>query len=228
MKFNAEILLKKYFQIVVREFENYKNNLASNSLLVIYRDRTSSQIDYIEITFEGSNYYHLTGLVYKDELNNTSNCGSRFYSDLIDKKLSIDNLKIKDENTELKIRALPFIAAHYKYSNMIGDFNSSGIKLQLDKVIGNTSVCLGLKRIKGKLYAPASCLYDDTRKFASVSHQILAIFIKKSDSNESYSKLKYAAKGVNLHNLKYNEELRSKISLESYVVPNKIISKNIK
>ena len=85
-----------------------------------------------------------------------------------DKKLFISELKIKDNNTELKIKALPFISSQYRYCNMTGDFNESGIKLHLDKVIGNTKTWLGLKRVGYKKYAPASSLYDDTRKYARV------------------------------------------------------------
>lgn len=125
-------------------------------------------------------------------------------------------MKIKDNNTALKIKALPFISSQYKYSNMTGDFNETGIKLQLDKVIGNVSTCLGLKKIGNKVYAPASSLYDDTRKFAKVTHQIVAIFIKKTDDLSPYKTIKYVAKGHNLESLTYNSELKSLFSLDEY------------
>lgn len=99
---------------------------------------------------------------------------------------------------------------------MTGDFNESGIKLQLDKVVGNTSTCLGLKHISGKNYVPTSSLYGDTRKYAQITHQIVAIFIKDTNDTDEYKTIKYVAKGHNLKNLTYSDELKNLISLEQY------------
>lgn len=219
MKYNNEIKLQQAFSVVVKEFENYKNNLIDKSILVIYRNREIGNLDYIVIEFTGNNYYHLTGLIYKEddgESTKSQHFGSKFCNALNDKKLSISELKIKDNNTELKIKALPFISSQYRYSNMTGDFNESGLKLQLDKVIGNTKICLGLKKIVYKKYAPASSLYDDTRKYAKVSHQIVSIFIKDTADSAPYRTIKYIAKGQNLYHFKYDKELEELFTLEEY------------
>lgn len=219
MKYNNEVKLQQAFKIVLKEFENYKKNLADKSVLVIYKNRETSKLDYIVIEFTGNNYYHLTGLVYKeddDEMTKTYHFGSKFYNALNDKKLSIAELKIKDNNTELKIKALPFISAQYRYSNMTGDFNESGLKLQLDKVIGNTKTCLGLKKIAYKKYAPASSLYDDTRKYAKISHQIISVFVKNTADPIPFKNIKYVAKGYELDKLLYDEEVEQLFSLEEY------------
>ncbi|MCM1262136.1 MAG: PBECR4 domain-containing protein [Butyrivibrio sp.] len=184
--------------------------------MIIYRNRETNVIDYIIVQFIGSNYYHLTGLVYKEDNGNLreQNFGSRFYDELVHKKLSIKDLKIKDNNTELKIRALPSIMTCYKYTNMIGDFNDSGLKLSLDKVMGNVNTYLGLKKISGKIYAPASCLYGDIRKSIKEVHQVIAIFIKETNEIYPFSDIKYAAKGHNLNNL--DNKIKEIISLEKY------------
>lgn len=219
MQYDNEIKLQQAFKIVLKEFENYKNNLLDKSLLVVYRNRETKNLDYIIIEFTGSNFYHLTGVIYKEDNGEdakSKHWGSKFYSAISDKKLSVSELKIKDNNTELKLRALPFISSQYRYSNMTGDFNESGLKLQLDKVIGNTKTCLGLRKIGYKKYAPASSLCDDTRKYAKVSHQIVAIFIKETADVQSYKNIKYVAKGHNLNNLKYDKELEALFTLEEY------------
>lgn len=219
MQYDNQIKLKQAMKVAIKEYENYKKNLMDKSMLVIYRDRNTKQLDYIIINFTGSNYYHLTGLAYKEDNGDDTKSfkfGSRFYSDLEDKKLSSLDLKIKDNNTELKIKALPFVSSQYKYSNMTGDFNESGIKLKLDKVIGNVSTCLGLKQIGLKTYAPASSLYDDTRKYAKITHQIVAIFLKDTNDVTPFKTIKYVAKGHNLENLTYNKDLKSLFSLEEY------------
>lgn len=223
MKYNNDVKLQQAFNVAVKEFENYKKNLIEKSVLVIYRNRITGDLDYIVIEFTGNNYYHLTGLVYKEddgESTKAQRFGSRFYNALDDKKLSISELKIKDNNTELKIKALPFISSQYRYCNMTGDFNESGIKLHLDKVIGNTKTCLGLKKVGYKKYAPASSLYDDTRKYAKVSHQIVSIFIKDTVDTAPYKTIKYVAKGHNLNHLKYDKELEALFTLEEYKITN--------
>ena len=217
--YNNEVKLQQAFKVVLKEFENYKNNLAGKSILVIYRNRETRLLDYIIIEFKGNNYYHLTGLIYKEDDGEdvkSKHFGSKFYNALNDKKLSVSELKIKDNNTELKIRALPFVTSQYRYSNMTGDFNESGLKLQLDKVLGNTKTCLGLRKTGYKKYAPASSLYDDTRKYAKISHQIVSIFIKEINDLEPYKIIKYVAKGHNLMNLSYDEELQGLFVLDEY------------
>ena len=153
MKGNNETKLNEYIKIVIREFENFKKNLCDKSILVVYKDKATKELDYFTISILGSNYYHLTGLAYKNDdgiKNKNDKFGSLFYADLNDKKLSARNLKIKDGNTALKIKALPYITQFYAYSKMTGPFNGNGFKLQLDKVIGNPNICLGLKQISKK------------------------------------------------------------------------------
>ena len=99
---------------------------------------------------------------------------------------------------------------------MTGDFNESGIKLQLDKVAGNTSTCLGLKHTDGKTYAPASSLYGDIRKYTKITHQVVAIFMKDINDTDKFKTIRYVAKGHNLENLTYDRELENLFSLEQY------------
>lgn len=73
MKYDNDIKLQQAFKIILKEFENYKNNLINKSILVIYRNRETSNLDYIIIEFTGNNYYHLTGLIYKEDKGVTSN-----------------------------------------------------------------------------------------------------------------------------------------------------------
>lgn len=221
MNYTNDIKLQNALKEAVRQFKNYQKNLEGKSLMIIYRNRETNDMDYIIVQFAGSNYYHLTGLVYKDDIDDSKNgCfGSRFYKDLTDQKLSINSLKIKDNNTELKIKALPSITTCYRYTNMIGDFNNSGIRLNLDKVMGNISTYLVLKKISGKTYAPASCLYGDIRKAAKSIHQIIAIFIKDTEDLSPFSNIKYIAKGHNLNNMKFNSEIQELISLKTYHLP---------
>ncbi|MCM1187625.1 MAG: hypothetical protein NC251_13855 [Lachnoclostridium sp.] len=82
--------------------------------------------------------------------------------------------------------------------------------------MGNVNTYLGLKKINGKLYAPASCLYGDMRKATEISHQVIAIFIKETEDTDSFSDIKYVAKGHNLGNINLSDEIKAQISLKNY------------
>lgn len=222
MEYNDNTKLQTAFRVVLKEFENYKRNLADKTLCVIYRNRQTGILDYITIEFLGSNFYHLTGLVYKEDDGDkfkAMHYGSKFYNALSDKKLSSTELKIKDNNTQLKIDALPIVTSQYRYSKMTGDYNESGITLRLDKVIGGTNTCLGLRRIGYKKYAPASSLSGDIREYVKETNQIVAIFIKETEDKAPFKTIKYVAKGHNLKNLKYSDEMRQLFTLEDYQEP---------
>lgn len=213
---NKTDILTQAFKNSVEEFENYNNNLVNKSLLIMYKNIVSNEFDYITVEFTGANYYHLTGLLYKDDnQDKTGKYGSRFYAEAKNKKLSISNFKIKDRNTMLKTKALPSISKIWNCSKMIGDYNNNGLELKLDKLIGGNTVCLGLKHIEDKKYAPASSLYNNTRNYLKTINQIIAIFIK-DNSDAVYKTIKYVAKGVDLKNIKYFNDLKAIVSLDDY------------
>ncbi len=217
MKYGNDVKLNEYVKVVIREFENFKKNLDDKSILVIYKDKESKELDYFTISILGSNYYHLTGLAYKDDNgagNKNDKFGSMFYADLKDRKLSAKNLKIKDSNTALKIKGLGYITKFYAYSKMTGPFNGNGFKLRLDSVVGNPNICLGLKRIDGKEYAPASSLYGDTRDYAAFTNQVVAVFVKGKE-DACYSELKYTARGFDKSTIE-NKEILDKIKCPGF------------
>lgn len=212
MKHDNNAKLEEYVKIVIKEFKNFREYLEDKSILVVYKDKEANVLDYFTISITGKNYYHLTGLAYKNDTgikNKDDKFGSLFYADLIDKKLSANNLKIKDSNTALKIKALPFITQFYAYAKMTGPFNGNGFKLQLDRVIGNPNICLGLKHIGEKEYAPASSLYGDTRDYAKFTNQVVAMYIKKKDET-LFCDLKYTAKDFDVNSID-NDEILKKI-----------------
>lgn len=202
--------LEEYVKVVIKEFKNFREYLEDKSVLVVYKE--ANAFDYFTISITGKNYYHLTGLAYKNDSgikNKDNKFASLFYADLIDKKLSANNLKIKDSNTALKIKILPYITQFYAYSKMTGPFNGNGFKLQLDRVVGNSNICLGLKHIGEKEYAPASSLYENIKKKAKFTNQVVAVFVKNEDE-AYYSEPTYTAKGFDIDTIE-NDEILNKI-----------------
>ena len=56
--------------------------MEDKSVLVVYKDKEANAFDYFTISITGKNYYHLTGLAYKNDsgIKNKDNNGSAFES----------------------------------------------------------------------------------------------------------------------------------------------------
>lgn len=119
-----------------------------------------------------------------------------------------------DGTTELKLKALPLIINFMKTSKMTAIYNSIKPKLSIDRLTGTTNFCLGFTR-DNKYYVPSSCLLEDIRNLADVTYQILAILSKPANkTTPTYKDIRYVAKGVNLHSLKFPPDLSALLCLE--------------
>lgn len=128
----------------------YKNNLVNKNLLFIYYNK--NKIEYIETKFLPSNFLHLTGLKYQRKSNNNA---IKFYKDILDKKVSLKNLEIKNEGTlKLKLNVLNMILDINYSAKMIGEFNSSFKSLLItEKIIGTNVYSMGFIKV-GEFYIP--------------------------------------------------------------------------
>lgn len=199
----------------------YENELANTSLLLIYRDKKTNELETVEIAFLRNNYQHLTGLLLKDMNtgNVKSSCAKEFYTKCINKRLSPNEIVYKNEHTTgLKLTALPYIIDLRRITKMIGEYDDSKPNLQADYIIGNVHACIAISKSKDTdYYYPRSCLNEDIRCITSYTSQVLAIFQAPfPNASGIYKKVFSVAKGVNLLNLKIPEEISRKISLENY------------
>lgn len=200
--------------------KKYKNILLNKTLLIIYKERMTNVIKYIEVSFYERNYQHLTGIELIDKQKQRIKGQSvNFFRKCLNGKIGLKEIQFRaDGTTPLKLLALDVLMDITKVTKIAGSYNASRPKLVVDKIIGGRKLCLGLAK-ENKLYVPASALSEDANSLIVNPSQVLAIFEKNSNEN-IYLTIKYVAKGVNLNTLTFPKELLKKISLEKYVYKN--------
>ena len=93
---------KEALQIVFSCAASYKENLAGRSLLFVTTDKHKT-VRCLEVTFDGSNFLHMTGF----KLNKKEISANNFFSMCCDKRLSESDFEFAaDGTTEMKMRVL--------------------------------------------------------------------------------------------------------------------------
>lgn len=208
-------------KIVLNCAKQYQQKLLNKKLLIIYRERKDNSIRYIEVLFYARNFQHLTGLELIDKSGNViRNQSINFYRKCIENKLGLDEIQFKqDGTTHLKLRALSVLMDVTKITKITGDYNNTRPYLFVDKVIGGVNFCLGLSK-EEEGYVPSSALLEDIKKLTNTPSQVLAIFQKDSTSGV-YSTIKYVAKGLNLNNINFPDEIKEMVDLSNYTYKGK-------
>ena len=153
--------------------------------MFIYKE--NKKFIYIETKFLKSNFYHLTGLESKNINPNY------FYEKCLNNKLKESEIQIKkDGTTMLKISVLQSLMYIHKNAKMIGDFNGTGIVLSTEKLVGNTTACLGLRKAD-KYYICNTLLKADVRKLSNNNKKIVCI-LSKNIKDKKYEEITYMDK----------------------------------
>ena len=197
--------------IVTTCAKEYRTNLADKVLLVVSLDN-KLQTSCVELTFDASNFMHLTGL---QPLETVDSSGKRyklnsiqFYKRCLDRKIRVQDFDFsEDGTTPLKLEVLPSIINRNLSAKMIGDYNSANPKLFTEKIVGNVNACVGFVATQptGR-YVPNTVLKVDMRTYAPNWARIVAIF-RKGKSDDVYSEITYKAKNVDWSMIKYPLEL---------------------
>lgn len=107
----------------------YKKNLVDRSLLFVCTNK-HQQTYCLEVTFDASNFQHMTGL--KTERSGIH--ALHFFELCIDQRLAEDDFEFADDGTTpLKMRVLPNLVKKNLSANMLGDYNMSQPKLYTEK-----------------------------------------------------------------------------------------------
>lgn len=195
---------------VVKFAREYKNTLANTKILVIYRDRNSNNIRYMEIIFRPSNFQHLTGLLLIDKQGKVKrNCSVEFYHKCTGNNLKDKEIMFKpDGTTPLKLDALSSIMDLTKITRIVGDYNNTKKWLDADMVVGGVNYCLAVSRQNDNTFFPRSGLLEDIRQVSKQSSQVLAIYQKNISEKNKYKTIRYIAKGLNLKKINYPDEIK--------------------
>lgn len=228
-RYYMKITKEKAVEVAIREGKFFKSKLAGTVLLIIYRDRADNLIKELEIEFYPHHYQHLTGLKLMKIDNVTGkqiireHTSKEFYHRCVGKPyITPKEIMFVDASTiDLKMEALPLITQITKITKMTGDFDGrTKINLECDYLIGGENSCVGISRnTYNDRYFPRSCLKENIKKITKYTSQVIAIFQKNVNDKDVYKDIRYVAKGIDLSNINFPEDIKNKISLENYIYP---------
>lgn len=206
--------------------KKYRENLENKNIIFIYHEK--NKINYIETRFTAGNFLHLTGLEYARNINGQESRSSiKFYKDIINNKLSVHNIKIKDKNTiKLKLEILYNLMNIGYSAKMIGTYDKVTKNLLVtDKVVGNVRYCIGVKQVN-KFYIPNTSLKEDIRIISKNTNKIVAI-LDKHIEEEKYTNITYISNSISLWQIFKNKNLKELIDIENLYSNNILYNQKI-
>lgn len=189
-------------------------------------ENKSRRLGVQEVFFGKSNFYHLTGVMVVDKSGKRISANS-FYDLLLRGRIDAKNVIKVNSMTDLKLQVLPQLMLIDRLANMIGDFDSSRILLQTEKIAGNTTACMGfIKEEKYGRYVPNTVLKYDIRK-AVVNREKIVAILKKDVKEEKYRNVTYLKKGYDVIDLLNNTEINKYIDTDSIYSTSRVIQEKI-
>ena len=188
---------KEALSIVCRCAQKYKQELINHSLLFICLDK-NKRTYAVEVTFDASNFQHLTGLqTHKQGISPKD-----FFHRCIEQRLSENDFDFaEDGTTPLKLEVLPVLIRKDLSANMIGNYNGMQAKLFTDKLAGNVRACMGFKKIgNAGRYVPNTVLNGRTGSFTDEEDRIIITY-RKAASDSQYSEIVHTAKEIAWQNI---------------------------
>lgn len=192
----------------------YQKNLLNKNIMFVFENKDNS-LSYIETLFRDKNFQHLTGLKYKYN-------SKRFFNDCIANVISPNDIFISDDKivfTYLKLEVLLSAMSINKIAKRIGDYNYHREKVQIEKVIGNVSLCIGFSNTneKGKVlkyYYPQTLLKDKINYNTLNTNKIVAI-LSKEKYKELYDEITYLSNDITFTRLFDNNKIGELINYET-------------
>lgn len=191
---NKEEALK----IIIACAKKYNEHLLNKNLLFIAANKQNI-LYTTEVLFKDSNFLHLTGCrVNKDKMS-----ASRFFDACINNKLSLSDFNVApDGTTDLKLSVLSALMSKNLSANTIGEYNSEGIRLYTEKLVGGIKGCIGfITDAQSHMLVPNTVLNKDIRDCTKIPQLRILITYRKSISEANYSEIVYSAKKINWDNI---------------------------
>lgn len=200
---------KEALAVVFSCAADYKENLVNHSLLFLCQNKYK-QTYCLEVTFDISNFQHLTGfktekivpegVAQNDTIGKKSAkkmSAAHFFDLCIAKRLSENDFEFaEDGTTPLKMKILPHVVTKNLSANMVGEYNGWQPKLYTERVAGSVKGCVGFVRDRNVgRYVPNTLLEGDIREKTARPDRILVTY-RKAHDEDKYSEIVYAAKKV--------------------------------
>lgn len=193
---------EKALWIIVECAKQYKENLADRTLLFVCTDR-EKRIKLLEVSFDASNYHHLTGCKLSKQIT-----AQDFFQRCLEHRLSVEDFELTSDGTvEMKLKVLPLLVKKNLSANSVGDYMAKNPKLYTEKLAGSVKGCMGFVKTSSGRYVPNTVLNIDMRKYIKSPLRIIATYSKKKHE-QRYEELVYKAKKVELDRVVYPEEYK--------------------
>lgn len=179
----------------------YKSNYEKKNLLLVCANSGLNKITTIEVSFEGKNFLHLTGVKFPKG-NRMS--AADFYTAALAKRLSLDSFELAtDGTTEMKLRVLPMILKSKSLAaSMVGDYNNRKPMLFTERLAGGEKGCIGFVFDKSlKNYFPNTVLNEDIRNNINNCQRVILAY-SKAMPDKIYKERVYQAKKIDWTKIK--------------------------
>ena len=111
----------------------------------------------------------------------------------------------------MKLDVLPQLMRIHESAKMTGDFSSFSVSLHTEKIAGNIYACLGFVKVSSGYYIPNTALKEDIRNITYRPQDRVLAVLRKPITQELYNELCYTAKGINIHDIVFPDEVKAKI-----------------
>lgn len=188
----------------------YQENLVNKTLLFVCLDK-HKRISCIELTFDVSNFLHLTGLKMNTCIDKNGDeyklSATEFFNKCLKNRLSIHEFDFSSDGTSiLKLEVLPSVINKNLSASMVGNYNSTNPKLYTEKLVGGIKACVGFVPTgPSQRYVPNTILKADIRDYTKGTVRVVAVF-RKEKQDSKYSEVTYRAKKVEWDRIKFPEE----------------------
>lgn len=200
----ADLDKKQVLKTVFACVKQYDEVLNNRNLLFVCTDK-HKQVSAIEVSFDKSNFQHLTGCI----TGASGISALDFYDRCMERRLSVDDFELeKDGTTQMKMNVLPMMMTKNLAANSIGDYTGGRPKLRTDKLAGGVKGCMGFLKTgkKGRL-VPNTLLEEDIRKLTRDALRIIVTYSKPM-IKETYSEIVYVAKKVEWEKIQFPDEYK--------------------
>lgn len=194
---------KEAVSIAISASRAYRDHFVGKHILFLATDK-HRHVFSLEVSFDASNFHHLTGLV----LTNQSWSHLDFYNRCIDGRLKEADIGFAPNGTtHQKLFVLPHVFQSPSLSaSMMGSYNESHPLLYTEKLVGGVKWALGFRDVTGQGdYVPDTLLEGDIRDQVRESFRILATYVK-STGEERFTQRVYKAKRIDYERLIYPED----------------------
>ena len=201
--------------LLFRCAKEYKIKLCDRQFLIIFKKSSESDIyGFFEAKFKAGNFQHLSGIEHpSDKKNIQSSAG--FFRKCYSNKLSNSEIVFKkDGTTRLKLKVLPYAMDFVKLAKMVGIPDDKTAELDVSFMSGGIKYCLGFRKDEDSdTYIPVTLLDRDIRTICTDTYQILGIMEKACGDQNSYNRIRYTAKNIDLSKLNLPDEIKNRIQL---------------